>query len=136
MSEPSSERNSRAIVDNVPALIAIHTSAGELEFQNRTAQEYHGHGPDQTPRTLGSVVHPDDWSAFVAAQQRALATGEPLECELRMRRADGAYRWFHIRSQRSGEDRDGTPRWYTVGTDIHDRWVAENALRHSEAGLR
>ena len=43
-------------------------------------------------------VHPDDLPALIAAQQRALTTGQPLELELRLRRADGAYRWFQMRS--------------------------------------
>ena len=81
------------------------------------------------------MVHPDDLPALVAAQQRALTTGEPLEFELRVRRADGAYRWFHMRSRRSSDDHDGTSRWYTVGTDIHDRKTAEEALRQSESFL-
>ena len=46
-----------------------------------------------------AVVHPDDLPSLIAAQQRALATGEPLELELRVRRADGTYRWFHMRSR-------------------------------------
>ena len=36
----SSERQLRAIVENIPASIAIHSSSGELEFENRAAREY------------------------------------------------------------------------------------------------
>ena len=35
----SSERQLRAIVDNIPASIAIHSASGELEFENRVAQD-------------------------------------------------------------------------------------------------
>ena len=132
----SSERQSRAIADNIPASIAIHSASGDLEFENRAAQEYYGRSPDHQQQTPTGAVHPDDLPALVAAQRHAFATGEPLEFELRVRRADGAYRWFQMRSRRSNDDHDGVSRWYTVGTDIHDRRVAEDALRHSEAGLR
>ena len=131
----SSERQLRAIVDNIPASIVIHSASGELEFENRVAQEYHGPVSDETQQSQASLVHPDDSPALVAAQQRALMTGEPLEFELRVRRADGAYRWFHMRSRRSSDEHDGTTRWYTVGTDIHDRKTAEEALRQSESFL-
>ena len=33
------------------------------------------------------------------------------------------------------DDYDGVTRWYTVGTDIHDRKIAEDALRRSETFL-
>ena len=81
------------------------------------------------------VVHPDDLPALIAAQQRALATGQSLEIELRLRRADGVYRWFHLRTRKSSNDGDGASRWYSVGTDIHDRKTAEDALRRSETFL-
>ena len=131
----SSERQLRAIVDNIPASIAIHSASGELEFENRSAQEYHGRSSDDVQQSPVIVVHPDDLPPLIAAQQRALTTGEPLNFELRLRRADGAYRWFHMRSRRSSDDHDGTSRWYTVGTDIHLRKTAEEGLRQSEARL-
>ena len=68
-------------------------------MENRAAQEYRGRSSDEIKQSLASVVHPDDVPALIAAQQRALTTGEPLEFELRLRRADGAYRWFHMRSR-------------------------------------
>jgi len=125
----------RAIVDNIPAFIAIHNESGELEIENRAAQEYHGLGLAETKhwQTI-DVVHPDDLPALIAAQQRALTTGQPLELEQRQRRADGMYRWFQVRSVRVS-DYDGVTRWYTVGTEIHDRKVAEDALRQSETFL-
>jgi PAS domain S-box-containing protein len=131
----ASERQLRAIVENIPASIAIHTASGELEFENRAAREYHGRSSHDQRQSPASTVHPDDLPALVAAQQRALTTGEPLEFELRVRRADGAYRWFHIRSRRSRDDHDGATRWYTVGTDIHDWKTAEEGLQRTENRL-
>src|SRR5262245_17501837 len=79
----SKERQLRAIVDNIPASIAIHSGSGELEFENRAAQEYHGRSADDLlQQSQHSVLHPDDLPAVVAAQQRALTTGEPLEFEV------------------------------------------------------
>jgi PAS domain S-box-containing protein len=131
----STERQLRAVVDNIPASIAIHGASGELEFENRTAQEYHGRSADEQQQSPASTVHPDDLPALAAAQQRALSTGESLEFEMRLRRADAAYRWFQMRSRRSIDTHDGIARWYTVGTDIHDRKTAEDGLRLSETRL-
>src|SRR6185436_13697970 len=80
------------------------------------------------------VVHPDDLPALLAARERAVHTGQAVETEPRLRRVDGTYRWFHVRAVRC-DDYDGTSRWYSVRTDIHERKLAEDALRRSEAFL-
>jgi len=132
----SIERQLNQLLDNIPALVAIHNASGTLELYNRAAREFHGPseaGPQQW--RLGDVVHPDDLPSFLAARDRTVITGQPIEAEPRLRRADGTYRWFHVRAVRS-VDYDGTARWYSVRTDIHDRRIAEDALRRSEAFLR
>jgi len=131
----SSERQLNAILDNIPAMVAIHNVSGELELYNRAAREYHGPCVED-PRQwrISDVVHPDDLPALLAARVRAVETGQAVETEPRLRRADGTYRWFHVRAVRC-EDYDGASRWYSVRTDIHDRRTAEDALRRSEAFL-
>jgi len=131
----SSGRQVHAIVDNIPALIAIHSRSGELEYSSRAAQESRGQDLDEMKQSPFNTVHPDDLPALIDTQQRSFTTGEPLEFELRLRRADGVYRWCHMRSVLVSDDYDGAARWYTVGTDIHDRKTAEDALRRSETFL-
>ena len=125
----------RAIVDNIPALIAIHSRSGELEYSSRAALEYRGADMAEMKQSPVRSVHPDDLPALIDAQQRSFTTGQPLEFELRLQRADGAYRWCQMRSVLVNDDYDGAARWYTVGTDIHERKTAEDALRRSETFL-
>ena len=125
----------RAIVDNIPALIAIHSRSGELEHSSRAALEYRGENLAEMKQSPFRSVHPDDLPTLIEAQQRSFTTGQPLEVELRLQRADGAYRWCQMRSVLVSDDYDGAARWYTVGTDIHERKTAEDALRRSETFL-
>ena len=124
-----------AILDNIPGLVAIHNAAGEPELFNRAAREYHGPCADD-PKAwkLSDVIHPDDLPWIVEARKHAVATRQAFDTEPRMRRADGTYRWFLVRAVLVN-DYDGTCRWYSVRTDIHDRRIAEDALRQSEAFL-
>jgi len=131
----SRERHLSAILDNIPAMVAIHNVSGELELYNRAARDFHGPCvADPKQWKISDVVHPDDLPALLAARERAVQTGEPVETEPRLRRADGTYRWCHVRAVRC-DDYDGTSRWYSVRTDIHDRKTAEDQLRRSEARL-
>ena len=65
----------------------------------------------------------------------SIAAGSPLECETRLRSADGEYRWFLVRAVPLRDEIGNILKWYGVLTDIEDRKQAEQALRRSEAYL-
>jgi len=65
-----------------------------------------------------------------------LVSGEPGEIEARLRRRDGAYRWFLIRAEPFRDEGGKIVRWYGTSTDIDDRKQAENKLRQGERELR
>jgi diguanylate cyclase (GGDEF)-like protein/PAS domain S-box-containing protein len=81
-------------------------------------------------------VHPDDTLDVERIWASARASGDTLDTEYRLRHADGSYRWYRARAtaRRDGEGR--VIRWYGTLEDIHDRKVAEAALRESEAFAR
>ena len=55
---------------------------------------------------------------------------------MRLRRADGQYRWFLIRAVPLRDEQGTIRKWYGTATDIEDRKQAEDAVRRSEAILR
>jgi PAS domain S-box-containing protein len=132
-----SEESLRLIVDTIPGLVNTTTASGEFEFVNRQCLDYCGLTLDELKDWAASnIVHPDDLSRLVTAWQHAVETGDPHDCEYRIRRADGVYRWFHVRSLPWRDTRGHIVRWYTLRTDIDDRKRAEEALRASELSLR
>src|SRR5260370_30823042 len=82
------------------------------------------------------VIHRDDVPGAAIAWKRSVETGQPLENEYRIRRADGVYRWFQGRSLPLRNSEGRIIRWYSLITDIDDRKRAEEALRASELNFR
>ncbi|HTH60802.1 MAG TPA: response regulator [Paraburkholderia sp.] len=74
-------------------------------------------------------IHPDDRTHLEAVTRDALTTGEPYRTEYRIRRPDGSYLWAQANG-RCEFDAQGEPyRFPGVLIDIHERKVAEQALR-------
>lgn len=68
-----------------------------------------------------------------ARWQYSVSTGEPYRVANRLRRRDGEYRHCESRAQPQRDDSGKIVRWYGTTEDIHERTVAEQLLRTSEA---
>jgi PAS domain S-box-containing protein len=131
----SREQQLRLMVDSIPALISIRTATGEVEMVNRQCLDYTGMTVDQL-KNWPEAVHPDDRADTIAQWKYAIESGNPLNTEVRARRADGVYRWFHCRALPLRDSEGWIIRWHTLYVDIEDRKRAEQALRASEHQLR
>jgi PAS domain S-box-containing protein len=122
------ERRFRSMVDGFPALVALRTPAGELEFANRRYLEYFGAALEKLKWLApDNDFHPDDRSKILAAWREAAETGRPCDIECR-RRADGGYRWVHMHGSPLRDTEGRIVFWYLVHTDIDDRKRAEVLL--------
>lgn len=132
----SSELELRLMVDSIPGFVSIANAAGEVEHVNRKVLEYFGKTLDEMKEWATSdAVHPDDMPRMVEAYQRSIETGQPLDVENRSRRADGVYRWCHVRGVPQRDAKGHIVRWYNLVTDIEERKRAEELVRRSEAFL-
>ncbi len=132
----ASEQSFRLIVDSIPGLVGTRTAAGGVEFVNKRILDYYGKTLEEVKGwTTNDTVHPDDLPRAIAAWTRMTETGHPHESEYRLRRSDGAYRWFHFRSLPLRDTEGRIVRWYSLLTDIEERKKAEEKLRRSEANL-
>ena len=128
----------RQILDLTPQLIAVYGANRERLYINRIALDYLGLSLEEWRQTRewGAFVHPDDRARERDYFDRALSTGSAYELELRLRKADGSYRWFLARSNPFRDDKGRIRRWYVSCTDIEDRKRAEDKIREQEAELR
>jgi PAS domain S-box-containing protein len=133
----ASEAQLRLIIDSTPGLLGVLSPAGEVEFVSRQNLDYFGLAPEQLKgwRTI-DIVHPDDLPRAIAKFTHSLTTGTPFFDEHRYRRADGEYRWFDVQVYPARDTQGRITRWFTFSIDVHDRKLAEEALRASENNLR
>ena len=131
-----SERNLALIINTIPALAWSANVDGRAEFFNQHYLDYVGLTAEEA-KDWGwtAAVHPEDSSGLAATWQRIMASEAPGETEARLRRRDGAYRWFLFRVNPLRDESGAIVKWYGVNTDIEDRKRAEDALRRSESFL-
>ena len=105
------------------------SAAGEAEFVSRQVLEYFGKTIEELKDwATNDTLHPDDRPRMIDAWKRAIETGQPVDLESRRRRADGVYRWFHLRSRPQRDAAGRIVRWYNLTTDIEGRKRAEALL--------
>jgi len=130
----ASELNFRLTAHSIPGMLLTSTAGGEVELVNQTLLNYTGK-PLEELKGWAAVVHPGDLPAVESLWTRSVRVGHPFDADVRIRRADGVYRWFHCRGLPLRDNDGGIVRWYTLLTDIEDRINAEDALRTSEREL-
>src|ERR1700694_2045762 len=118
------ERRFRLIIDGLPTLVTLRTPAGDLEFANRRYLEYFGATLEEL-KVWGDTFHPDDRPDVLASWRRSVETGHPWDTEAPRRRADGVYRWFHMRGFPLRDTDGRIVLWYNLHTDIDDQKRAE-----------
>lgn len=127
----------QVILESIPAGIGVLDANGNVDTINGHLLQYYGRTLEEL-RQWGSsdVVHPDDMPGLTEAVKRAVGTGTAYEAEVRLRRADGEYRWFQIVGYPLADENGGIARWYALHIDVDDRRRAEDALRSNELELR
>jgi PAS domain S-box-containing protein len=130
----ASEQSLRLIVDSIPGMVFNMTSQGEFDLANRQFLEYTGKTL-QEMKNWQTIVHPDDLPIVRSRLSVSLETGSPFDTEVRLRRADSEYRWFHCCGLPLRDENGQIIRWYKLLTDIEDRKHAEEALRNSQTQL-
>jgi len=104
-----------------PDMSCEAVSPAWLEFTGFAAAEALGDG-------WSRVVHPEDLARWLDCSLRAYDTREPFDCEYRMRRHDGEYRWV-LDQATPRHAPDGLFLGYGgVCLDIHERKLAEQSL--------
>ncbi|HEV3019830.1 MAG TPA: PAS domain-containing protein [Burkholderiaceae bacterium] len=128
-----SEDRLRLVIDTIPAMAWSVLPDGTVDFLNQRWLDYAGAHLEQYLEAPTSVIHPDDTPRALEKWRAAMAAGESYEDEMRLRRADGQYRWFLIRTVPLRDEQGNIVKWYGTSTDIEERKQAEDTLRRNQA---
>src|SRR5262249_30671464 len=82
------------------------------------------------------VVHPDDIPQLQVWWQAVRQSQKSGTTEKRLRRFDGAYRWFRIAAAPVHDEQANLLRWCGINTDIDDLKRSEQKFRQEATDLR
>jgi PAS domain S-box-containing protein len=115
-----SEARFRQLAEAMPQIAwVIDAAGGNLAYMNTRWFAYTGLPPGATSlEDAQEPIHPDDRPGVIERWTRAATAGEPFESELRLRGADGTYRWFLTRTVPVRDDAGTIVTWLGTSTDI------------------
>jgi transcriptional regulator with GAF, ATPase, and Fis domain len=131
------EAGLRQIVNVVRHHLTIVEPGLGTVFANNAARNYFSIGRQIAPREfLQLVTHTEDFGRFMEGVQQAMACGEFFETEVRMRGADGEYRWFLYQLYPLRDEDGRVFRWCVVRTDIEEQKRTQERTRRENFALR
>lgn len=121
------------LAEGLPQLTWTCLPDGYCDFVNRRWCEYTG---TTLESQLGfgwlDNVHLDDRDYLMKSWMGAVESGKEMFVIFRIRRHDGAYRWFDTRAIPQRNERGEIVRWLGSNTDITDVELTRQALANSE----
>jgi PAS domain S-box-containing protein len=125
-----SEERYRLLAETCPQIVWTAQPDGSMDYTNSRWDEYVGKSSRvDLDTTWLLALHQEDKDKAITTWRHALSNGTPYECEYRLRRADGAYRWQLARALPARSKDNQVVKWVGTTTDIDDH-------KRIEAGQR
>jgi diguanylate cyclase (GGDEF)-like protein/PAS domain S-box-containing protein len=126
----TSENQFHTLAEAIPQLVWITRPDGGNVYFNRRCMEYTGLTLEETvDGGWNKSFHPDDRQRALEAWKNATAARGVYSLECRLRRADGAYRWWLVQGMPLQDRAGNIIKWFGTCTDIHDLKTAEINIR-------
>lgn len=132
-----SEAQFRTFAEAMPNHVWTASPSGRLDWFNPRVYAYSGAADGELDgEGWAAIVHPEDLQQASESWTKALADGKLYETEFRLRRHDGAYRWFIARAVPIRDAGGEVVQWVGTNTDIDDQKQVAQALLESERRLQ
>ncbi len=129
-----SQERSRFMLESLPVMVWTNTPAGQPDYFNPRWLSFTGKTePELIASNWAEQAHPDDLAGLRATWSAALASGQPVQYEYRLRRHDGQYRWVLMQAAPRRDEAGQLTMWVGSASDIHDqRQLVAELLQASE----
>lgn len=125
----------RAILDTMGSIVSIRTDDGFVDYASPYWNQYTG---SSTGAALGlgwrDFIHADDLAVADRSRKAGPHDGT-RHYEMRIRGADGKYRWFQSHTTMLPRARGEARRWLDTSTDVDDLKRTQSALARTAAEL-
>lgn len=131
---PPTSRLMRIMIDTgaTQEFIADPTT-GHITWANSKFLAYRNEPEAEISRRPWDSIHPKDQKTFRKIWANALHSGDQVSHQVRLRRFDGQYRWFHVRIVPIKDKHGIITQWHGQAMDIHEQHIAEvDAAREKE----
>jgi PAS domain S-box-containing protein len=130
-----SERELRLAIDTIPVMAWTVRPDGVVDFLNRRWTDYSGVSLPQYVADPTGPIHPADAHRVFEKWRLQMALGKTFDDEMRLRRTNGEYSWFLVRTAPLCDEEGRVVKWYGVSIDIEDRKRAEQTLFETKSKL-
>jgi len=121
-----SELKLRQIIETVPGLVWSNGPDGEPTHINQRMLDFSGMSFEEfRHRGWEAFVHPADFPETAEAFYDAIRTGTSYRAVMRLRRADGEFRWHYARCEPLCDRQGRIIQWYGLSVDINEGKKAE-----------
>jgi PAS domain S-box-containing protein len=127
----------RIMADGCPAMMWVTDANGGNQFINRAYRVFCGITNEQADGSKWHLlIHPDDAAEYIGAFHRAVREHAAFRAEVRLRNADGEWRWLVCSAEPRLSPGGEFLGHVGISLDISQRKRVEEALRASEERSR
>ena len=133
----ASEREFRTLAESMPQIVWVADRDGGNIYLNQNWFEYTGLSE---AASVGhgwlEAIHEEDRPRTVEALQSAMRGEGDFMVEIRIRAADGSYRWWFNRAAPQRDEHGQVVKWFGTCTDIHDLKMADLEISRTNRALK
>lgn len=121
----------RFLAESMPLIVWTSDAEGKVNFVNSQFETYTGISQANALQDgWKKALHPDDLHRIEIIWGESIVHKSDFQTELRLRLANGTYRWNILRAKVRKDDDGNVINWVTTTIDIHEQKQLHEVLEH------